>query len=335
MPRVVRPGGSRQACPYDSIGVTDNDWFVYVTLLKQGWSKAQGLRCKAAKPNWAKSSREFPFPCAPRTSSFRKTPPLKGLFTLDRITMIVENTDLFCYSLSVIEPLIINKYHTQGRSIMNTIPNLVARLIVTVLLVCPSVTSAKELKPIKLSNPQMDIGRPLMQVLKDRSSSRAFSTENVPLHVVSDLLWAAFGINRPDSGKRTAPSARNWQEIDIYVATADGLYLYEARAHTLTPILAGDIRAMTGRQGFVRDVPVNLIYVANFSRMGNAPTDEKIFYSAADTGFISQNVYLYCASEGLATFVRALIDRPALAKAMRLRADQRVILAQSVGYPKR
>jgi SagB-type dehydrogenase family enzyme len=181
----------------------------------------------------------------------------------------------------------------------------------------------------------MDIGRPLMQVLKDRSSSRAFSTENVPLHVVSDLLWAAFGINRPDSGKRTAPSARNWQEIDIYVATADGLYLYEARAHTLTPILAGDIRAMTGRQGFVRDVPVNLIYVANFSRMGNAPTDEKIFYSAADTGFISQNVYLYCASEGLATFVRALIDRPALAKAMRLRADQRVILAQSVGYPKR
>jgi SagB-type dehydrogenase family enzyme len=249
--------------------------------------------------------------------------------------MIVENTDLFCYSLSVIEPLIINKYHTQGRSIMNTIPNLVARLIVIVLLVCPSVTSAKELKPIKLSNPQMDIGRPLMQVLKDRSSSRAFSTENVPLHVVSDLLWAAFGINRPDSGKRTAPSARNWQEIDIYVATADGLYLYEAKTHTLEPILAGDIRALTGRQGFVRDVPVNLVYVADFSRMGNAPTDDKVFYSAADTGFISQNVYLYCASEGLATFVRAMIDRPALAKAMGLRADQRIILAQSVGYPKR
>jgi SagB-type dehydrogenase family enzyme len=249
--------------------------------------------------------------------------------------MIVENTDLFCYSLPVIEAFIINHYHTQGRNIMNTIAHLVVRLIVTVLLVCPSVTSAQELKTIKLSNPQTDIGRPLMQVLKDRKSSRAFSTEKVPLHVLSDLLWAAFGINRPDSGKRTAPSARNWQEIDIYVATADGLYLYEAKTHTLEPILAGDIRAMTGRQGFVRDVPVNLIYVADFSRMGNAPTDEKIFYSAADTGFISQNVYLYCASEGLATFVRALVDRPALAKAMRLRADQRVILAQSVGYPKR
>jgi nitroreductase len=218
---------------------------------------------------------------------------------------------------------------------MNTIAHLVARLIVTVLLTCPSVTSAQELKPIKLSSPHKDIGRPLMQVLKDRSSSRSFSTEKVPLHVVSDLLWAAFGINRPDSGKRTAPSARNWQEIDIYVATADGLYLYEAKTHTLAPILAGDIRAMTGRQGFVRDVPVNLIYVADFSRMGNARTDEKIFYSAADTGFISQNVYLYCASEGLATFVRALIDRLALAKAMSLRTDQRIILAQSVGYPKR
>lgn len=277
----------------------------------------------------------FHSPFAPRTFPFWKTPPLKSLFTLDRITMIVENTDLFCYSLPVIEPFIINHYHTPGRNIMNSIAPLVARLILTVLLVCPSVTSAQELKPIKLSNPQMDIGRPLMQALKDRSSSRAISTEKVPLHVLSDLLWAAFGINRPDSGKRTAPSARNWQEIDIYVATADGLYLYEAKTHTLEPILAGDIRAMTGRQGFVREVPVNLIYVADFSRMGNAPTDEKIFYSAADTGFISQNVYLYCASEGLATFVRALIDRPALAKAMRLRADQRVILAQSVGYPKR
>jgi nitroreductase len=248
--------------------------------------------------------------------------------------MILEDTVLFCYSLPVIDSLIINNYYTPRSKSMNTITPLIARIIVAVLLMGPSVTSAQELKPIKLSNPHLDSGRPLMQVLKDRSSSRAFSTERVPLHVLSDLLWAAFGINRPDSGKRTAPSARNWQEIDIYVATADVLYLYEAKTHTLEPILVGDIRAMTGRQGFVRDVPVNLIYVADFSRMGNAPTDDKVFYSAADTGFISQNVYLYCASEGLATFVRAMIDRPALAEAMRLRADQRIILAQSVGYPK-
>ena len=217
---------------------------------------------------------------------------------------------------------------------MNAMSSLAGRLVLTFLLMSASLTSAQDLASIRLLEPQLEGGRPLMQVLKDRQSSRAFSTEKLPIQVLSNMLWAAFGVNRADAGKRTAPSARNWQEIDIYVATADGLYLYEAKTHSLAPILAGDIRAMTGRQGFVRDVPVNLIYVADFSRMGNAPTDEKIFYSAADTGFISQNVYLYCASEGLATFVRALIDRPALAKAMRLRADQRVILAQSVGYPK-
>jgi nitroreductase len=155
------------------------------------------------------------------------------------------------------------------------------------------------------------------------------------MEVLSNMLWAAFGVNRPDSGKRTAPSARNWQEIDIYVATADGLYVYDAKAHMSKRVLAEDIRAMTGRQTYVGEAPVNLIYVADLSRMGGATDADKVFYSAADTGFISQNVYLYCASEGLATVVRGLIDRPALAKAMKLRSDQKVILAQSVGYPKK
>ena len=204
-----------------------------------------------------------------------------------------------------------------------------------VLLICSPLTSAQELKPIQLSEPQMDSGRPLMQVLKDRRSSRAFSAEKLPMQVLSNMLWAAFGVNRPESGKRTAPSAMNWQEIDIYVATADGLYLYDAKAHTLKPVLAEDIRAMTGRQPFVQEAPVNLIYVADFSRMGKAKADEKVFYSACATGFIGQNVYLYCASEGLATVVRGLVDRPALAKRMKLRPDQKITLAQSVGYPKK
>ena len=218
---------------------------------------------------------------------------------------------------------------------MKTISFPVARLALTVLLICPDLTSAQELKPIQLLQPQMDGGRPLMQVLKDRSSSREFSTEKLPLQVLSNMLWAAFGVNRQDSGKRTAPSASNRQEIDIYVATADGLYLYDAKAHTLTPVLAEDVRAATGRQPFVQEVPVNLIYVADFARMGETTAEDKVFYSAADTGFIGQNVYLYCASEGLATVVRGLVDRPALAKVMRLRPDQKVILAQSVGYPKK
>lgn len=174
-----------------------------------------------------------------------------------------------------------------------------------------------------------------MQVLRDRKSSREFSSEKLPMQVLSNLLWAAFGVNRPDSGKRTAPSAVNSQEIDIYVATADGLFLFDAKVHRLKSVLAEDVRAMTGLQPFVKEVPLNLIYVADFSRMGSRTNELKEFYSAADTGFISQNVYLYCASEGLATVVRGLVDKPALARAMKLRTDQKITLVQSVGYPKK
>ena len=197
------------------------------------------------------------------------------------------------------------------------------------------LTFAEELKPIQLLKPQVDKGRPLMQVLKDRSSSRSFSKEKLPMQVLSNLLWAGFGVNRTDTGKRTAPSAMNRQEIDIYVATADGLYLYDAKAHVLTPILSEDIRAMTGTQEYVKDAAINLIYVADYSKMGTSTKEDKDIYSSADTGFISENVYLYCASEGLATVVRGSIDRQALAKVMKLRPDQKIILAQSVGYPKK
>ncbi len=212
---------------------------------------------------------------------------------------------------------------------------LVAIFALVVLDICPNVIYPEDIKPIRLLEPQMDGGKPLMQVLKDRKSSRAFSTKKLPIQVLSNMLWAAFGVNRPDSGKRTAPSAVNWQEIDIYVAMARGLYLYDAKAHMLKPILSKDIRAMTGKQKFVKDAPVNLIYVADFSRIDRAKLEDKNFYSAADTGFISQNVYLFCASAGLATVVRGLVDRPALGKAMKLKPDQKVILAQSVGYPKK
>jgi SagB-type dehydrogenase family enzyme len=204
-----------------------------------------------------------------------------------------------------------------------------------VLSLCSGSAFSDELKAIQLPKPQVDRGKSLMQALKDRSSSRSFSSEKLSLQVLSNLLWAAFGVNRPESGKRTAPSAMNRQEIDIYVSTADGLYLYNAKDNMLSPVLAEDIRALTGRQGYVKEAPLNLIYVADFSRMGEETKEVKEFYSAADTGFIGQNVYLFCASENLATVVRGSIDRKALAKAMRLRPDQRIILAQSVGYPKR
>jgi len=208
-------------------------------------------------------------------------------------------------------------------------------LVLVLLLFWPNPSYPQEIKEIKLPTPQMDGGRPLMQVFKDRHSSRQFRTDELPLQVLSNLLWAAFGINRPDSGKRTAPSAVNWQNIDIYVAMSKGLFLYDAKENILRPVLAEDIRAATGSQSFVKDVPVNLIYVADFSKIARGTEDIKNFYSAAHTGFISQNVYLYCASEGLATVVRGMIDRESMAKVMKLRPEQKIMLAQSVGYPKK
>jgi SagB-type dehydrogenase family enzyme len=223
--------------------------------------------------------------------------------------------------------------HMINAKIMKTISIVTLYLVLISILF--SQTFAQELKPIQLPKPQMDGGRPLMQVLKDRSSSREFSSQKLPLQVLSNLLWAASGINRSDSGKRTAPSAANWQEIDIYVATAEGLYLYDAKPHLLKPVLAQDIRALTGRQAFVKEAALNLIYVADFSRIGRGTNEEKDFFSAADTGFIAQNVYLFCASEGLATVVRANIDREPLAKTMKLRPEQKITLSQTVGYPKK
>ena len=202
-----------------------------------------------------------------------------------------------------------------------------------ILILCAATGFAQELKPILLPKPQTEIGRPLMQVLKDRSTAREFSSDKLPPQVLSNLLWAAFGINRPDSGKRTAPSAMNWQETDIYVATADGLFVYDAKSHQLNPVLRDDVRAQTGVQPFVKDAPLDLVYVADLAKT-RASADRDL-YVAADAGFIAQNVYLFCASEGLAVVVRGSVDRAALSKVMRLRPDQRIALAQTVGYPKK
>lgn len=207
--------------------------------------------------------------------------------------------------------------------------------LLLVLGLSPILAAAQELRPLELPKPQTDGGRPLMQVLRDRHSTREFKTDKLPLQVLSNLLWAAFGINRPETGKRTAPSAMNWQEVDIYVALPEGLYVYDAKAHRLVQILAEDVRAATGGQDFVKGAPLNLVYVADLARTKDAGAEEKNFYTTIDVGFISQNVYLFCASEGLATVVRGTVDRPALAKLMKLRPEQKIIVAQTVGYPKK
>jgi SagB-type dehydrogenase family enzyme len=209
------------------------------------------------------------------------------------------------------------------------------RTLFVIVLAVPILSLAQELKPISLPPPQTEGGKPLMQALKDRQTTREFSSEKLSPQVLSNLLWAAFGINRPDTGKRTAPSAMNMQEIDIYVATAEGLYVYDAKGNKLDPVLAEDVRAATGMQPFVKDAPLDLVYVADLAKTGKASAEDKNFYTAADVGFIAQNVYLFCASEGLGVVVRGSVDRAALAKVMKLRPDQKILLGQTVGYPKK
>jgi SagB-type dehydrogenase family enzyme len=203
------------------------------------------------------------------------------------------------------------------------------------LVMLVSTVNAQEGGMVELPTPVTTGGMPLMQALQQRHSTREFSPKPLPKQVLSNLLWAAVGVNRPASGKRTVPSARDWREVDVYVALPEGTYLYDGTTHALVPVRNIDLRAATGVQDFVGQAPVNLVYIADLDRMDGASEDQKEFYAAADTGFIAQNVYLYCASEGLATVVRGSVDRETLAKKLGLNKHQRIILAQTVGYPAR
>jgi nitroreductase len=186
---------------------------------------------------------------------------------------------------------------------------------------------------IDLPAPQKTGGMPLMDALAKRSTARAFDAKELSPQQLSSLLWAAFGINRPD-GKRTAPSARNFQETDIYVLLKSGAYVYNAKSNKLDLVVAEDLRALGGTQAFVTNAPVTLVFVADLSKMGKGSDENKKEMANIDVGYISQNVYLYCASEGLVTGARMSVDKAALGPKLKLRPDQMIILAHSVGYPK-
>jgi nitroreductase len=202
------------------------------------------------------------------------------------------------------------------------------------LLLVPAGLFAQGLKPVALPAPQTSGGKPLMQALKERKSTREFSPEKLSPQVLSNLLWAGWGINR-ENGLRTAPSSSNKQEIEIYAVTADGAYVYDAKGNALKPVVSGDLRKVTGTVAFVGEAPLNLVYVADFSKMGNGDENAKTATANANTGLIAQNVYLFCASEGLGTVVRGSVPRAELSKALNLRPDQRITLAQTVGYIKK
>ncbi|PKL18208.1 MAG: nitroreductase [Spirochaetae bacterium HGW-Spirochaetae-5] len=211
------------------------------------------------------------------------------------------------------------------------IVQLVVAFMIPVSFVMPSISAEKI---IKLKQPDIKGGVLLMEALSKRSSSRSFSDKGLSEQTLSDILWAANGINRKGSGKRTAPSAINKQEISVYAALKDGLYLYNAKEHQLELVLSKDIRSLTGKQGYINNAPLNLVYVADMDRIAGGSSEEKLIFAGADTGFIGQNVYLYCASAGLNTVIRASIDMEELASAMKLKSGQRIILAQTVGYEK-
>lgn len=189
---------------------------------------------------------------------------------------------------------------------------------------------------IKLNPPNLSKKTPLMTALKKRKTHRNISDKKLSLQQLSEVLWAADGVNRPD-GKRTSPAAMAKYAVDIYVVLPEGVYLYDVAKHELKPIAKGDYRKQAGRQDFVYTAPLNLVYVINLKNWENlkrpVPRKKRDRWIILEAGFFVQNVYLYCASEGLGTVVRGYIDEDKFSKVIRVKPE-RVILAQTVGHLK-
>jgi SagB-type dehydrogenase family enzyme len=199
------------------------------------------------------------------------------------------------------------------------------------ILMCLTL-SAQSGETISLPPAQKSGGMPVMEAFQNRKSQRLFSSKELSSQQISNLLWAAYGINRPE-GLRTVPAAKEWYEYDIYVLKADGWFLYEPKKHALVKIGTEDLRVNGGTQDFVKAAPVILVYVADFDRMTGTTDELRKFFSAVDVGYISQNVYLYCASEGLATIILGQVDKVKVKEVLKLRTNQQVILSQPVAYP--
>jgi nitroreductase len=210
----------------------------------------------------------------------------------------------------------------------------VAILSAAALAMAPDFARAQTQQPIVLPPPRTDFGTSLAQALKLRRSIREYDPRPLPPPVLSELLWSAYGVNRPATADRTAPSWRHARETEVYAVMADGVWRYDAAKHVLVPYLAGDVRAQTGVQDFVGTAPLNLVYVSNAEHMSGVSREEQHRVAAADIGFIGQNVYLYCASEALACVFRASLDTERLARTLGLAETQFIMFSQTVGYPR-
>jgi SagB-type dehydrogenase family enzyme len=197
------------------------------------------------------------------------------------------------------------------------------------LLLCLNAVTAFA-QDVQLPAPNLDT--PIMHALKNRHSTRAYSDREVSDQTLSELLWAAYGINRPETGGRTAPSAMNAQETMIYVLLAKGTYRYDAEHQSLKLVTPDNLIKFVAVQDFVKHAPVHLVFVADLSKLAQTGA-QKEFFAAAHTGFISQNVYLYCAANDLGTVVRAWMDVAGLHKALNLDENHMITLTQTIGYP--
>lgn len=205
--------------------------------------------------------------------------------------------------------------------------------ILTALLLIVTSMNAQDLKAIHLNAPDKSRGTTVMKALADRHSVREFDAKALSLQDLSDLLWAANGVNRAD-GKRTAPSALNKQDIDVYVILKEGAYLYNAQSNILEPIAKGDHRqVVAGGQDFVKTAPVSLVLISDLSRFGNTSDQSKLM-GAVDAGIVCQNINLFCSSRGLSTVPRATMDKAALKSVLKLTDSQLPIMNNPVGYPK-
>ncbi len=206
-------------------------------------------------------------------------------------------------------------------------------MLLPILTFSISVT-AQSNNIIQLPAPSEVGGKPLMQCLKERQSSRNFDNVDLPLSVISDLLWAANGINRPESGKLTVPTALNKQNMELYLVNDSGIWFYNAKELTISLINKGNYMSYTGKQDFVDKATVNIIIVADMDKLGKMETEDKLLYSGIHAGAIIQNIYLFCASSDLNTVTRRSFDSEKLSAAMFLPVHKTIILCQSVGKTK-
>jgi len=231
-----------------------------------------------------------------------------------------------CYSRSLLDLknriLILNKAMIQK--------HFLSFLFIGVLSLC---AWAQDFSDIVLPAPVKTGGKPLMEALNDRQTIREFSEKELSVQDLSNLLWASFGVNRAESGKRTAPSAMNRQEIEIYVSLKSGIYLYDATKNVLKAIKQGDYRKDMGKQPFVATAPLVLVLVADYALMSERATPErKDFYAAIDAGYISQNIYLFAASENMATVALGSFDKDLITGIIPFKDTQKIVITQAVGF---